>query len=80
MSVLQDVIGILAETLQTNTDGWDESTGLLGEIPEFDSMAVITVITSLEESLEIFVEDDEIDAETFETVGSLCAFVESKLG
>jgi acyl carrier protein len=42
-------------------------------------MAVVTVITSLEDSLGVFVEDDEISAETFETVGSLVAFVDSKL-
>ncbi len=52
---------------------------LLGAIPEFDSMAVVTVLTELEEKFGFFVDDDEIDAEIFETVGSLVEFVEQKL-
>lgn len=54
-------------------------TPLLGAIPEFDSMAVVSIITALEERFGIAVEDDEIDASVFETVGSLVAFVEQKL-
>ncbi len=73
------VLQVLSEVLQIETESWDESTALLGAIPEFDSMAVVSVITSLEENLGIFVEDDEISAETFESVGSLLAFVDSKL-
>ncbi|MCP5209240.1 MAG: acyl carrier protein [Hahellaceae bacterium] len=79
MSTIDSVLAVLQETLQTDVAGWDENTALLGSIPEFDSMAVVTVITSLEDSLGVFVEDDEISAETFETVGSLVAFVDSKL-
>ncbi len=55
------------------------STRLLGNIPELDSMAVVAVITSLEEHFGFAVADDEIDGSTFATVGSLTAFVESKL-
>ena len=42
-------------------------------------MAVLTVILGLEEEFGIIVEDDDISAETFETVGNLLAFVRSKL-
>jgi acyl carrier protein len=52
--------------------------GLFGELPEFDSMAVVNVVTALEERFGIVVEDDEISAETFETVGALARFVDSK--
>ena len=80
MSVLNDVLGLLQEELQIETVvGMDESTELLGGIAEFDSMAVVMVITALEEKLGVSVDDDEISAETFETVGSLVNFVESKL-
>jgi acyl carrier protein len=79
MSTLDTVKAILRETLQTEVSTWDAGTALLGSIAEFDSMAVVTVITSLEDNLGIVVEDDEISAETFETVGSLVAFVDSKL-
>ena len=52
---------------------------LLGNIPELDSMAVVNVITALEDHFGITVDDDEISAQTFETVGTLTGFVEQKL-
>ena len=80
MDVKETVLQILAETLQVEgVDEWALDTALLGGIPEFDSMAVVTVITALEDNLGIFVEDDEISAETFETIQSLVEFVTSKL-
>ena len=48
-------------------------------LPEFDSMAVVSVITALEDQLGIFVEDDDITGETFETLGNLTAFIQTKL-
>jgi acyl carrier protein len=51
---------------------------LLGAIPEFDSMAVVTVLTMLEDDFGITVRDDEVSAEVFETLGSLAAFVDGK--
>ena len=78
MTVLQDILSLLAEVLQIDTSEMDESTELLGGFPEFDSMAVVMVITALEDTMGIAVDDDEISAETFETIGSLVNFVESK--
>lgn len=67
-------------TLQLKgTNDMSESTVLLGSIPEFDSMAVVSVITALEDNYGFVVDDDEIEAETFETIGSLVSFVENKL-
>lgn len=54
-------------------------THLLGAIPELDSMAVVSLITTLEERFGIMVDDDEIDGATFGTVGSLADFVSAKL-
>jgi acyl carrier protein len=55
------------------------STELLGAIPELDSMAVVNVITALEDHFDIQVADDEIGASTFATLASLSAFVEQKI-
>jgi acyl carrier protein len=55
------------------------SAPLLGAIPELDSMAVVTLITALEEHFGITVADDEIGASTFETLDSLAQFIERKL-
>ncbi len=79
--VIEEVKTVLGQTLQLGdrVRAFDASTGLFGDIPEFNSMAVVTVITALEEQFGITVEDDEITAEVFETVGSLSRFVEKKL-
>jgi acyl carrier protein len=53
---------------------------LMGALPEFDSMAVVTVVTMLEDQFGITVADDELSGEVFETVGSLCRFLDGKLG
>jgi acyl carrier protein len=46
-----------------------------GSVPELDSMAVATLLTSLEEHFGFVVADDEIDGSTFATVQSLVDFV-----
>lgn len=81
MVVLDEVKAVLKDVLQlgTQADGLVEASPLLGAIPEFDSMAVVGVITALEERLGLEVDDDEISAEIFETVGSLCDFVAAKV-
>ncbi|NEX22542.1 acyl carrier protein [Thiorhodococcus mannitoliphagus] len=58
---------------------FDANTPLLGNLPELDSMAVVTLITTIEEQFGFIVDDDEINAETFATLGTLAAFVEMKL-
>jgi acyl carrier protein len=81
MPMLDDVVRILASTLQLGEQaaGINDATPLLGSMPEFDSMAVVAVITALEEAFGFVVEDDEIDASVFETVGTLVQFVRAKL-
>ena len=72
---------LLGEVLQLGdrVNGLDGGTPLLGGIPELDSMAVVSVITTIEERFGIYVEDDEVSAELFETIGSLAAYVDQKL-
>ncbi|MFC0136113.1 acyl carrier protein [Massilia eurypsychrophila] len=79
---LEEVKNIVADVLSLGDarNTMTASSGLLGSIPELDSMAVVTLITALEEHFGIVVEDDEISASTFETLGSLAAFVQEKLG
>ena len=72
--ILSDVLSLGERKSSLNVD-----SGLLGSIPELDSMAVVNVITALEEHFGIMVDDDEISARTFETLGSLTSFIEQKL-
>jgi len=77
---IDDIREILDGALQLGerVHSLDENTALLGNLPEFDSMAVVAVVAALEDNLGITVEDDDISGETFETVGSLLEFVKSK--
>ena len=78
----QEVITILGDVLslgERSTRLRGESP-LLGTVPELDSMAVISLLTALEDHFGIMVSDDEISASTFETVGTLSAYVGQKLG
>lgn len=77
----EEVIRILGEVLGLGdrTSDMSRDTRLLGALPEFDSMAVVAVLTAIEEEYGVEVEDDEIDASLFETVGTLTEYVESKV-
>jgi acyl carrier protein len=75
-AVLSDVLGLSP----ARVDGFTHETELFGALPELDSMAVAGLLTELEDRLGILIEDDDIDGDTFETFGSLAAFVRAKLG
>ncbi|HEX9836899.1 MAG TPA: acyl carrier protein [Alphaproteobacteria bacterium] len=79
-STLEALKRVLGEVLQIGARAGrlTADTPLLGSLPELDSMAVVAVITAIEEAFGIFVNDDEVSAETFETVGSLAAFIDRK--
>lgn len=81
MNTLNDVKDLLAQSLQLGrrADAYTADSPLLGAIPELDSMAVVNLITAMEEQFGFVVEDDEISADTFATLGSLATFVERKL-
>lgn len=76
-----EVIAVVDEVLSLKGRARDfaRDTPLLGAIPELDSMAVVALITMLEERFGFTVEDDEIDGSVFATLGSLLDFVEDKL-
>jgi acyl carrier protein len=81
MNVLNEVRTVVDSALQLRgrLRAGDAATPLLGAIPELDSMAVVSLITALEEHFGIAVADDEIEASTFATLGSLAEFVQQKL-
>jgi acyl carrier protein len=80
MTVQSEVLRVLDDvlSLKGRAAAFTADTPLLGAIPELDSMAVVTLITTLEERLGIVVDDDDIDGDTFASVGSLVAFVSAK--
>jgi acyl carrier protein len=81
MSETQQIIGIIRSSLQlgTRADAFNADTPLLGDLPEFDSMAVVTILQAIEEHYGIVIADDEVSTEVFLTVGALARFVQDKL-
>ncbi len=81
MDVLKEVLRVLDEVLSLagRSATFSRDTALLGAIPELDSMAVVSLITALEDQFGMVVDDDDIDGSTFASVGSLTDFVSGKL-
>ncbi len=81
MTTIESIKIILRDVLQLGdqVNNFNEATQLLGDIPEFDSMAVVSLITSIEEHFDVTFEDDDITAESFETLGNLVQLTEEKL-
>lgn len=81
MDTKSEVVAVLDEvlSLKGRASEFTLSTPLLGAIPELDSMAVVALITTLEERFGFVVDDDEIDGSVFATLASLTDFVQGKL-
>lgn len=77
---LDEVKNILIDVLNLGDAGQvlTAESPLLGSVPELDSMAVVTLIGALEQHFGITVDDDDISASTFATLGSLADFVARK--
>lgn len=80
MITLDDVLRIVTDVLQLGdrARAMDADTPLLGALPEFDSMAVVSIITAMEEEFGLVVDDEDITADAFETVGTLHHFITSR--
>lgn len=81
MPVLNDLKTLLAETLYLGdrVRAMTADTRLMGDLPELDSMAVVEVVSAMEQRFRIVVDDEDITAELFATLGSLSQYVERKL-
>jgi acyl carrier protein len=81
-ATVSDVKSVVVTTLgiEDRADSIDASTPLLGSMPELDSLAVVELVAALETRFGITVDDEEVSAEVFETLGSLAALVDGKLG
>ena len=73
-AILRDVLALDDEQV----NGFDGETGLFGHLPELDSMAVATLLTEMEDRLDIVIDDEDLEAEMLETYGGLLNFAEAK--
>lgn len=72
--ILEEVLG-LAPGL---ADSFADDSGLFGELPELDSMAVAGLLTEMEDRFGIVIDEDEVDCEIFATYGDLLTFTVRK--
>jgi acyl carrier protein len=81
MVSLDEIKGILGDVLQNaaSLTNMGAESPLLGSVPEFDSMAVVSILTAIEENYGIDIEDDEVSADIFETIGTLLDFVNERV-
>ena len=77
-STVDQVKSLIGQTLgiADRVDSMNASTRLLGSLPELDSMAVVELLIAIEERFGFEVNSSDIAAGTFETVGTLAAYVE----
>lgn len=77
---LADVLTVLGATLgiEDRVGTFDAATPLFGALPELDSLAVLELVTALEDRFSITVDDDELTGGMLETAGSLHAFVRDR--
>jgi acyl carrier protein len=80
MVSLEELKAMVAGILQVGDrlDALGPDSALLGGVPEFDSMAVVSILTTIEEEYGIVIDDDEVSAEAFETLGSLQTFINER--
>ena len=80
MDIQPQILKALDEVLSLGgrTATFTRETHLLGAIPELDSMAVVSLLTALEDRFGIIIDDDDVDGSTFATVGSVVDFVVTK--
>lgn len=72
--ILEDVLGLKPG----QADGFTADSGLFGELPELDSMAVAGLLTEIEDRFDVMIDEDEIDGEIFATYGALLDFTVAK--
>lgn len=74
LELLDEVLGLGGRAAAFTPD-----SPLLGALPEFDSLAVLGLISALQKRFGIEIHDDDIDPDIFETVGSLQRFIEARI-
>ena len=81
MNPLELTRKILRSCLQlgSQADAFDRNTQLLGGLPEFNSLTITAIVAEVEDELDCEIDDAEISAEIFETMGSLADFIAAKM-
>lgn len=82
MSIVDEVYKLVLEVVPEVADDQCAKADirLIGVVPSFDSMAIAALVTRIEEYFGTDVEDEDLRAEVFESVGTIALYVECSLG
>jgi acyl carrier protein len=81
MDVIAGVRRLLRDVLAlgSRAEALTPESRLMGAIPEFDSMAVVSLVAAIEEEFGVTFDDSELTADVFSTLGSLAEQVQSMI-
>lgn len=69
-ALLAEVLGLSSKRVA----GFTDETLLFGALPELDSLAVANFLNAFEERFAVLIEDQDVEAEDFDSFGRLLAF------
>jgi acyl carrier protein len=72
-AIIRVIVDRLNPTLDANK--LSSNTRLLGEGLALDSMAVLELVTGLEDELDIMIDESRLEPEVFDDIGSLAKFL-----
>jgi acyl carrier protein len=80
-AILARVCALLAERLglEAHDGPRDEATGLLGQGIGLDSVEVLQLVSAIEETWGLTIDDDDLKREHFATLGTLVTFIQERL-
>jgi len=82
MDIRKELLGLMESTLHLegrSAEISDDTPLLGGNLPEFDSIGVVSLIGAMEDHFGIIVEDEEIAGDIFHSLGKLVEFLKRKL-
>mgnify|MGYP001345849102 CR=1 FL=1 len=80
MNTEENLKTLLSESLPLPSGFWRENNPeLLDRVPELDSVNVLTILLKIEETFDLVIADDAVDAESFRDFNSLLALVNNAL-
>ncbi|MBC2931410.1 acyl carrier protein [Nocardioides sp. zg-1228] len=68
---------MLAELLGGSPSDYPPDTELFGSLPQLDSLALVELITAIEDRFEFELDEEDITAEVFGTVDSLARHIDT---
>ena len=77
MEYNQQLKNVLSEILNIDTSNFINSTKLLGEISELDSMSIVLLLIEIEKRFSLDIDIEHLEAQHFETFGNLASLIKN---